>query len=439
MTRKLITTTFLALWMGTGAVHAESVIGDALPSDDNLQRLEAQMQQQPKQLDLYFQYGQMATKLGEYEKAADAFEQMLQMDPSLDRVKLDLGVTYSKLGEFDKAKSLLREVLDRKIPDTVRNNVEQVLKQIEQASQTHYFSGTVGTGLHFDTNGNSASGNGQVTVQDTTFVLSSGDQATDDFQIYALAGLNHRYRMLEPLADGVHFAWKSGLSMYQSEQEHLDNLNLQLVNIKTGPSFVFDEINTSLDLAGEYTHIVLDQHSYLRLYTGSAEAMHALNERVKLTGKFSWEYRDYIDSPTVTTFDDRTGHAEQAKVGVSYAITQYDLVDVSAIIRHEDTKRTFYDNMQYKGTVGYTRLWGDDIFTRLETSYRNTNYDGPDPFVSASTTREDDEFAFSAMVGKTFNDQITATLGYTFRDVNSTLQNYEYDNHRLSSGVSVRF
>ena len=118
--------------------------------------------------------------------------------------------------------------------------------------------------------------------------------------------------------------WNSSLSYYQTKQEHLDSLNIKLFSLNSGPSFTFKDLALKTDLTAGYTQIILDQHSYMKLYSLRAGAEHVLSENWKLNGALKAEYRDFINSPTVFTYKDRSGVAVEGEVGATYALTKKD-------------------------------------------------------------------------------------------------------------------
>ncbi len=422
--------------------QAESVdvsgLRAALPGEDRLKTLEAQMEANPQQLDYYFSYAQTATALGEFSRAARAYEHMLRIDPALDRVKLDLGMIYMKQQKYENAEALLQDVLKRDIPDQVRANVETALEQIHQASKEHFFSGNLSWGVLYDSNGNSASDTDRVSIFDTSQLLNPEDQQTHDRQMYVSAGLNHRYQMQEKLLKNTQFGWSSSLNAYQSEQEHLDALDIQVLGLRTGPSLTFNDLGLMLGVTLDYTHIVLDQHSYIRLPSIELGGQYILTQDIRLNASITQEYREFLNSPTVTTYEDRSGPAQQGRVGLSWAATPQDMFDITGTFRHEDTKQTYYDNNQQRVDIGYTRMWEDGIFTRAQAGYKNAIYDGPDPLISART-RHDSEYNTGFTLGKQIDKNLTWTIGYQYRKSDSNLQNYDYDNHRYTTSLSVRF
>jgi len=410
----------------------------ALPSDQNLSAMEAQMQQNPTNLDSYFSYSQMAMQLGEYDKAAAAMEHMLTVDPSLDRVRLDLSLAYTKMERYEDARNLLQEVLKKDVPEQVKHNIQTVLKQLDEATKLHTFTGSVSTGLVHDSNGNSISSSGSVTVFDTSIPLSPAQQAKEDFQWFGTATVNHRYRPLKPIAEGVAMEWNSSGGVYQTEQQYLDELNLKAISLKSGPTFAIDALKLRSTLTANYTQVLLDNHSYLKIYSADLDLDHVFPSGVHLLGGAAHEFREFINSPTVTTYVDRSGPAEEARIGLGYAFTERTYGDVIVTLRHEDTKRGYYDNNQISPAASLIHQFDDQVFTQIQATFRESLYDEPDTFISSRKRRDLDK-SFQILLGKNFENNISLTASYQYRTVNSTIENYEYDNHRLMTSMGWRF
>jgi outer membrane protein assembly factor BamA len=65
-------------------------------------------------------------------------------------------------------------------------------------------------------------------------------------------------------------------------------------------------------------------------------------------------------------------------------------------------------------------------------------YDKAD-FLISTQTRHDNEASAGLTLGKRINDTVSATIGYQYRDVDSNIENYSYDNHRFLAAITARF
>ncbi len=418
--------------------ESQSRILDMLPSESALRAYERAMQDNPNNLDQYFSYAEMAVKLGLWDRAVWAYEHMLAVNPELDRVKLDLGLAYSRMGRYEDAKKLLLEVRGKDIPPPVRKNIDFVIQQIDVASQVHFFSGSISMGANFDSNGNSSSSSGRITVFDTSIPLSDDQQAKRDSQFFSTASITHRYQPRDELMEGVRYSWETMGNIYGNEQNHLDELNLRIISAQTGPTLYFPELDTRLSLTQSATKVWLDQEEYLNAYATKLSAQYQWTPQLMVNTALTREYREFIDSPTVSTYDDRTGHAQQFEAGFGYAFGPKDYVDGSIALRHEDTKQKYYDNDQIIPSLGYTHQFEQGYFFRADAQYNQTKYNGPDNFIS-NLPRKDQEKTGTVTVGKQITDNVIFTIGAQHKDVNSTIENYDYKNTRYSTTLSVRF
>lgn len=419
----------LSCWVSANALAAPAP-APAIPSDIQMRQAEGMLDQNPANFDMYFAYAQMATARGEHQKAADAYLHMLAIDPGLDRVRLDLGMSYARLGYYNEAITLMRQVLNRNIPDEVKATIGRVLADIEKNADPSRITAYAATGINWDSNANSASDTNRITIFDTSIPLPPQDRKTDDAQAFVTAGLNHRYRMIDPAAGSYGLFWESSGSVYQSEQNHLDDLDLKVLSLSTGPKFAVPSLDTEFKVNGTYSHIVLDGHTYLRQYMMEASSETALSDQWRLQAGLAHEFRDYVNAPDITTYQDRTGPAEQARLGFAYSFSPVDLFDARVTGRIEDTKQAYYDNKQAGVEFGYTRQFDETIFGRGSFGVKKTIYDGADPLIS---TRRRNEFETDVgyTLTKLITESLSVSLAYQFRGIDANIENYEYDNHRM--------
>ena len=420
-----------------GAYTSNAYSQDAISQQDAIDQLIQKITSEPTNLDYYFQYAKIAESIGEPEKAVQAYETMLKLDPNLDRVKLDLGMAYLRLQKVSEAKSLFQEVLDRKPPEQVKHNIENALKHISENMAGHKTGGFIQIGFVSDSNPNSAPGNGSVTVFDTSLPLEGASLGQGDVGMMMTAGIQHRYRF-ETNASKNQWDWNSSLTGYQTLQQDQDQLNLQLVSLRTGPSVSLPEVKMNIGLQGSATIITLDTEHYLDVYSAELTVNKEITPKFSLEPELSIEYRDFHNSTTVTTYEDRTGAAYQVGLTGRYLLTERDLLDANVSWRREDTQKGYYNNQQFSASMGYSHMFEQGFFTNLRGGLRRSLYGEADLFISART-RSDFERYGQIVIGKNFENNISASLTYMYRDVDSNLQNYAYDNHRFMGNVSYKF
>jgi len=77
-------------------------------------------------MDIMFWIGTAAAKSGKLELAKEQYERMLQIDPSLDRVRLELATVYFAMGKNEAAKKELTTVKAGDPPDAVLASIAKL-------------------------------------------------------------------------------------------------------------------------------------------------------------------------------------------------------------------------------------------------------------------------------------------------------------------------
>lgn len=414
---------------------------EALPSESNLAHLKQRIDAEPGNLDHYFAYALMARHLRKYAEAAWALEQMLAADPSLDRVRLDLATVYTGLHRFDEAKALYARVLANSPPPAVEANVQQALAVLEERTRRHILGGSFTAGMHADTNANAAPSSGQVTIVDTSIPLDITDREDNDIHAFSALTLTHTYRG-DDWPGRAPWKWQSSVLAYGTEQHDLDTLNIRLYSFRTGPEIALPDSASRLALTGHYSHIYLDGHTYLTNPRGELLAETMLPGGLIFGYRPSYEYREYANSPTNTTYRSRTGRAWQHVLEFRQPLSEREMVQTDVTVRREQARELYYANYQTGLSASYTRVFDDGIFAVAGIGCEMTDYDQPDLLISL-ITRRDFERTASLTLGRTLESEwagaFLVSAGYQFRDVQSTIENYAYHNHRFSLSVTKNF
>ncbi len=379
-------------------------------------------------------------EIGNWREAEKIYLKILENHPELSRAKLDLALLYMRVGYNKDSKELFEKVLGRgDTPEVVKNNIEMVLKQVKQGLKEHQVSGVALVGLNADSNGNSVSNSGNVLVADILLPLNPSSQAGDDVQTLALASVNHLYNFDFQRQDDFKTQWFSNVTAYSSEQRDFDSLDIRLLSFKTGPKIKHIESGMGLSINAGYNMIKLAGEEYQQSLIGEVSASYPVSKEMIAEAALTYEHRHYVDTLTNNTISLRTGEAYQAKTGFKYALTPKDIFNASVFFRQEVTRREYYDNNQIGFSGGLLHSFDNGVVANFASSYKYSDYDGIDPFVSSTIIRSDQEFVNGVNVSKEIVDNITASVGYQFKELDSSLQNYKYKNHRLSTSLAYSF
>lgn len=389
-------------------------------------------------MDTYFEYAQIATAIGENKEAVKAYNYMLAQDTQLHRIKLELALVYARMEEFKDSKQLFDSVLATNPPEAVKKNIETVMVVVNNGLKKNVFSGSVSTGYNLDSNANSAASSGQATFVDTSIPLSVGSTASRDGHFYASTSLSHLYKF-DLDSDLYRLTYETTGTLYKTYQDTENILDLGLASLKTGPAIEIPDIKTKFGLNGTESIIDLNGNRYLKTRSWESNFNYAMRNNLLINGAYSYEYRKFINTPTATTYTDRSGNANQQTLGVTYALTPIDILNATAIWRYESAASDIYGNTQV-GLIGsYTRQLPWDLTFNTLLGFRKTNYHQPDPIVSAAMLRHDRERSMTYTLAKKMPHNITATTSYQYKNVTSNIQNNDYDNNRYSVGLGWAF
>lgn len=152
---------------------------------DLLDTLPAELHTTKRQLGLnsLFLKGQCHAGLGLNEEAKQYFEQLVELDPKSARPYLDLALVYQYLGEYSKATDTYEQLLELdSLSEPVRDNVEALLAQRPDAIKWQ-ISGSLGSIT--DSNINNAPTSESIKIYGTEFIFNSESRPTSTAGIHA--------------------------------------------------------------------------------------------------------------------------------------------------------------------------------------------------------------------------------------------------------------
>jgi len=443
-----------SLWLflvsATGHAYAQNAVSEddldaLLPREATLTELRKKIDADPENEQNYHDYASLATTLGKTDQVVWAYDQLLAVYPDRDRVKLDLSLAYIAVGHYDYARILLGEVLDVKPPEAVQANIKAVLEKIDEAERRHHFKGSITVGMNSDSNANAAPNSGNILILDNIVQLGQGAQPDSDVQHFYTASLGHVYDV-GALTEGMPMVWQSSVMVYSTFQDELNDLNLKLYGIRTGPEFAYKPWDVRFGLTAGYNFLTLDSRSYLRSPNVEAKLDFPVYEAFTGYAVGALEYRDFMNTESVTTYTDRNGAARQGQVGLRYVLSERSLWDLSYTKRHEEAKKAYYTNDQQtialSNTYAFDPQWFcgalNKVFVVTRGSYKASNYSRPDALISAKK-RKDNESQLQFTLARQFDYDIMLALGYNYTTVSSNIENYRYDNHRYTVSLTKNF
>jgi uncharacterized protein (PEP-CTERM system associated) len=233
--------------------------------------------------------------------------------------------------------------------------------------------------------------------------------------------------------------WNNGLAVFRTEQVHLSALEVGATSLRTGPQIGFKDSGLTLGFNAIYNYITVAGNHYLSSNGGEARLAYALSDTLSTSLTGLVEKRDFFNSASNSTITNSDGRAQQVQWGATYVLTAEDIFNISLLRRQERTQVAYLDNTQYDASISYTRVLPWESFAVLGGGMRRSLYKEADPLVTLINDRKDREYNYSVTLGKRLPMDLSWTVGYQYRTVDSTLQNYRYTNHRVSTALGWQF
>lgn len=380
---------------------------------------------------------------GKVFDAIKLFEDILQVNPDLNRARLELAVAYHQASRYQDALEQFRMVLDDPAtPETVRLAILAYLGQLQsdqaKPEGNHTLSYYVRAGLIYNTNIGTVPGIGNIIVNGVNFLLPGDKIASVGSDIVLSA--SHRYRRKAPLdVDGaaVRFEWQSQASVSSNLYEKTSDYNLNVLSASTGPAF----ISTGRWLAS--IPVRLDE-----VYLGSSRlgAAVSINPYIKFD---LGRYRSILLESTLLsrTYSDDINAGQEGTLlmaGAGYTTLLQSLnsgIEAGFRVRNRaaDTEEFGYSGVTIYAS-GFTTLSElNSIY--LKGNYRTFEYDAADTlFSGGAIVRDDDEASINFGYNRDFREGVmqkwtfNAEIGYT--NNNSNIDAYDYDRVIISANLS---
>jgi tetratricopeptide (TPR) repeat protein len=437
-----------ALWLLLAANPCVAQGAAAAASNPEYQALFKRMYNNPTNVQVTFQFAEVAARLGDYEAAIGALERMLFYNPNQPRVKLELGVLYYKMGGYQIARSYFDQV--RKSPGTppdVLAKVDEFVAVIDRGgSSGSGFHGFVWAGTRYQTN--ASTGPASLIVRSLGQDVALGNQfgKTPDWNKFVLAGFTYS----KDLGDGT--ALETSFLGYYAKQERLSQFDLGLVELTLGPRFALPQgpfANASWKIYGIGTAASLAQHPYFASPGLGISTRFNLGDMARVEPSYEYRSRRFSSSDIFVTANQQSGKLQTAAITASGSLGgQLPWFGRVAADRNrtDDPMFAFNSYNRLSADIGFPMpftLTGPDgphqfLYTPAAGASR-TAYLIPNPIIDPVTTRLDREWHASS----TLDTQIYANFGLRtqvqYTRTSSSLPNFSTDNFAVSFGPTGRF
>ncbi len=390
-----------------------------------VERLARSHPDHPRRTDVLFLFGLAATgtALGpdvaeeERERLLDlavaAFRVILNRDPSLVRVRLELARAFYHQGEDDLAREHFEWVLAGDVPPPVVANVRRFLEAIRARRRWSY---NAGLALLPDSNLGGTSGERIIYIYGLPFVRDDEDLVTSGIGLSVWGGAEYQ----APL--GPQTRLRAGGTASRREYSH-SRFDETYASVHLGPRVLLDrdtEASVLATASQRWAGTVKDHHALgTRLEVG-----HRFNTHLTLSGGASWQGRRYRTQGTLD------GPVADLSLGAGWVITPTLRLDFSAGYGRERPASTRARNASKRIGAGVSVILPEGFTLGGGAEYRRTDYgSGWFPHVPDNGARVDRTRSLRASL---HNRGITVlgfspevSLVYEKRDTNAQLHDFE--------------
>tara|TARA_B100001540_G_scaffold297524_1_gene300248 strand:- start:915 stop:2252 length:1338 start_codon:yes stop_codon:yes gene_type:complete len=394
----------------------------------------------PANLEKTFSFAGLAIKAGDFEGAISSLERMLILDPNLPRVRYELGVLYFKLGSYDVAATYFEELLeDKNTPKVLVEKAAPFIEEIESRLTNHSFSGSIFSGIKYQTNASSGPRSTKVKLFGAPSFLPDEFTNKGDFDVFASGSINYSYDFQsEPKK-----LLEAGLNVYGNEQFDQTFVNARVIDAHIGPKLIVPLafLNNPIVrpfIAGDYL-IVSEDESYYSHGAGFSADIRA-TEKLNLNLDARVMARENKDASILDGFRNRM------TINASYIASETMQIQFSSIVATEETKTNIQNNRDYTLNASINKtfkapfnLIKDPLSAGLSFGGSFREYAGPNPTIDPDTTRNDYTIRFSPSLTIPAGETMAILLSAGVTRVDSNIPNSEYDNISVTLGISKQF
>jgi len=376
--------------------------------------------------DVDFLLGTIAVGKSDYDTAITHFKALLDRDPSLNRVRLDLARVYFMKGDDEAAEYHFRAAAAAGVPAAVQASIDVFLDAIRRRKRWEF---NISAAVAPDSNINAATTAQSVDVFGLPFEISEDARQTSGVGLSVNLGGSYQWNL------AASTKLKVGAQYYATEYTRQDFSDRQISGF-AGPRFL---------LGGESEVSVLATAS--RRWFGGVPLTYGLGGRLEgrtilsprylLDGTIAGQHLHYNDEH----YGSYTGPVFSTTLGLTYAVNASSFLRGGGGVVRELPAVAAFRNTQYMLNAGYYRenlphrfaVYGGVQATR-------TSYDAA-LAAFGTTVRRDTEVSYRLSLSNKYIDifGFTPVISYVHTDRYSNIKLYSYHRNHGEIGVTRNF
>lgn len=379
-------------------------------------------------MDVLFWYGTCAGKAGENELAIEEFKQMLEIDPDLHRVRLELATVYFRMERYEDARRELKTVLEADPPDAVKKNIEKLLASIDAKVKRLYTNLRFSLGIQRDSNVSTGPDGELINVPGGGIItLTNTQSSVPDW----VGVVNFYGNALYDHGKKGGWMWEGTGSFYQTHNFKYHQFDYTQWRVSTGPWLVAPR--WVLKLPAGYADNIYEHDGLYDTRDFSPSYEYFFNQHVSLRGTVAYLRNTYRSTPPP---NDRSGQDNINRVFEInpniYFNNRRDILSFFATYENLNANelRWTYDAYNLAGSY-FKRLdwfnWDLEFYTRYKFSRRD--YAAPALLWPAGQDRRDNKHNLYATITRNFLRRFFGSLSFNYIRNNSNTDLYDFDKY----------
>lgn len=403
----------------------------------------------PDNVELNFDYARTLVAQGDLKAAASTLERILLNYPELAQVRLFYAIVLFRLDSLDEAERELVTVSQLDMPDSLRQEIKAYLDRIAFRKKSTRFSASLSFGAAYDSNRNAAPRSGSSLFIDTPVPVADASREHSDKALLSIGS----FRVRHDLGYQDKHEVFGGITLFRSDQLHLNEQNLQSYIFDAGGTYKSDWVDVTINPA--WTKLRLADQSYYDSYGGRFRLDKTVDQSFAVYAEYAGVYEKFRGITFSTSSVDRTGGRQDVRLGVNWTILPTLLLNFEYDYTRKNARKSYvaYDANALSGNLTY--LMDGGSFLLFTAMGERDQYDDQDPFVSART-RQDTIMRFRGTYGAplgyfadlvtgdketlpSYISDITFTGALEWLDSASNLPNYDYSNLKAQFLLTKRW
>lgn len=383
-------------------------------------------------MDIMFWIGTSAARSGEQELAREQYEKMLRIDPTLDRVRLELATVYFAMGEDEAARKELETVKAGNPPPQVLASISKLENAMDTRSRKYAWNLRATGGWIWDDNITSGPDAGVYTLPGgSTFTPAPGSAKIRDDGFLATVNGNFLY----DIGEQKNFMWNTGANVYSKTYKSYGEYDYLAANIYTGPWWASRDGIVKVPFNFTNTYYGSDRLSYLMSMDPSYE--HFFSPLFSLRGAYTYKDERFYQENVAADLDNISNIVELAPT-FYFQNRRHILTARLGYDHHKAKSDTFSYYAPYAALSYFTRFLTQ---TELYLAYQWTqrDYAAAQPFPYAGQMRLDKRNHYTASISQPFMKYFYASYAFAYTDNQSSLDLYTWDKTTHTINVGCKF